>query len=275
MAIATSAEIWAIVPAAGIGARMRAALPKQYLPLLNHTVIDITLSKLLGLGSLAGVVVALAENDDLWTNSHFAKHEKVHTVIGGESRSDSVLAGLTWCLEKRKASAIERALQGEPDERPAEHKQGVLVQETNNKHHSEMWALVHDAARPCVSAEKIRELLAVGLSKAITETASGAILGVPSADTVKRVRDGIIMKTEDRSELWLAHTPQLFPAALLADAISAAKHRGVNITDEASAMEAAGAAVTVVQDRRDNIKITVAEDLIWAETILQKQGVQL
>jgi len=240
MSLTQHAEIWAIVPAAGFGSRMQSEIPKQYLPLLNRTVIEITLNKLLSISSIKGIVLVLNSEDNRWALSPLSSHSRIHRVSGGTERSGSVLNGLNYCLSNYS---------GDVDQ---------------------LWTLVHDAARPCVSIEKISELIDQGLRE--RHLRSGAILAVPCADTIKRVTGEKITQTVDRAELWSAHTPQFFPCGLLSDAITHARARGGDITDEASAVESIGGSVSVLRDRRDNIKITMPEDLLWAETILRQQG---
>ncbi len=222
---------------------MQAERPKQYLPLLGRTLIDITLQKILQLPEIAGIVVVLHPNDAFWDRTSLASHPKIHRVAGGPHRSDSVLNGLQYC-KKLSTDALQ-----------------------------DTWALVHDAARPCVSVEKIQALIRHAVHRAQNNEADGAILAVPVADTVKRVSEkNVIANTEDRTELWLAHTPQLFPMNRLRTALEKCEASGTPVTDEASAIEATGGKVDVVSDRRDNIKITLPEDLLWAETILKHQG---
>lgn len=230
--------IWAIVPAAGIGSRMQSQTPKQYLPLQGKTILEITLSKLLQLSRVKGVVVALHPQDNDWQQTSLHHHPKIHSVVGGEERADSVRCALEYCVAQAPGESV--------------------------------LALVHDAARPCVSLKKINELIDAVL--VCGDNVDGAILAVPCADTVKRVGGNEIKRTEDRSTLWLAHTPQLFSAKQLLEALNSAAQQGHIVTDESSAIEQAGGNVKVVSDRRDNIKVTVPEDLIWAETILAQQG---
>ncbi|MFL0805595.1 MAG: 2-C-methyl-D-erythritol 4-phosphate cytidylyltransferase [Agarilytica sp.] len=230
-------KIWAIVPAAGIGSRMQSETPKQYLPLLDQTLIEVTLKKLLQLDVIEGIVLPLHAEDIFWPTTSLYNHPQIHCVDGGAERSDSVLAGLKFCQSQ---PMCENA-----------------------------WVLVHDAARPCVTIEKIEHLISIASTATDYD---GAILAVPCADTVKRVEGHSISYTEDRSQLWLAHTPQFFPLPTLLSALEQALTEGKPITDEASAIEASGGKVNVVQDRRDNIKVTVPEDLLWAETLLKLQG---
>lgn len=128
------------------------------------------------------------------------------------------------------------------------------------------WVLVHDAARPCLPRADLDRLIAECTGDAI-----GGILALPIAETVKRVAKdeaGVarVAKSEDRSQLWLAQTPQMFRVGLLAQALHAAKGEP---TDEASAVERLGLQPRLVTGSRRNIKVTYAEDLAIAEAILQ------
>ena len=239
-------DIWAIIPAAGIGSRMNSDTPKQYLPLNGKTVLETTVEKLLSVGRVSGVVLALNPQDTYFSDTPLAKNPKVYIVEGGSERSESVLNALNYCQ-------LELAV-----------------------HDRNAWALVHDAARPCVTLEKIESLIDYCLDELPNDNSSkkisGAILAVPASDTVKRVDDcRTISNTEDRNGLWMAHTPQLFPLQVLQIAINKCFSNSVSITDEASAIEALGRIAKVVHDRRDNIKITMPEDLAWAEIILKNQ----
>lgn len=232
---ALSPQYWAIVPAAGIGARMCAAKPKQYLLLAGKTILEQTLERLLQLPFLAGVVVAVAEDDDFWPTLDIGHHEKIHKVIGGAERADSVLSALDFLQDKL----------GEQD-----------------------WVMVHDAARPCVELAAI-EILCAELG----DDPVGGILALPVTDTVKKVgSDNAIECTIDRRVLWLAQTPQLFRFQLLRDCLSQTLARKENITDEASAVELCGFTAKVVESTSDNIKITRPGDLALAEFILQNQA---
>ncbi|WP_040975622.1 2-C-methyl-D-erythritol 4-phosphate cytidylyltransferase [Necropsobacter massiliensis] len=126
------------------------------------------------------------------------------------------------------------------------------------------WVLVHDAARPCLNRQDLDRLLEI-------DDENGAILAVPVVDTVKRATaQQQIQHTEDRSQLWLAQTPQLFRADLLKTALQQAFAQGLSVTDEASAMELMGFRPHLVVGRGDNIKITRPEDLALAEFYLSR-----
>lgn len=226
-----SANLWALVPAAGAGRRMGADVPKQYLPLAGKTVLEVTLDKLHTVPGIRGIVVALAEDDTHFTT--LGCSGIVTRVIGGAERAESVYRGLAWLM----------AQGGERD-----------------------WVLVHDAARPCVRAKNIQCLI-----NRVQADGSGGILAAPVADTLKRAAGDQVEHAVSRDFLWAAHTPQMFRVGALFAALTQAFKAGLPITDEASAIEYAGGRVLLVPDSRDNIKITQPEDLRLAEHILLHQ----
>ncbi|PJG85970.1 2-C-methyl-D-erythritol 4-phosphate cytidylyltransferase [Conservatibacter flavescens] len=227
---ALSRNIIAVVPAAGVGSRMQADRPKQYLMLHGKTVLEHTLQRLLDYPIIEKIILAIAPNDRFIGQLPIIKHPKIQLVQGGETRADSVFAGLC-CIENPEQT----------------------------------WALVHDAARPCLRHEDLDKLLAV-------DDEHGGILAIPAVDTIKRAVDfQRILCTEDRSQLWLALTPQFFNARRLLGALKQAKEAGWVVTDEASAMEFAGFQPHLVAGRSDNIKITRSEDLALAEFYLGRR----
>jgi len=140
---------------------------------------------------------------------------------------------------------------------------------------AEDWVLVHDAARPALSAADLQRLLQYGGIDAV-----GALLAAPVADTVKRALDGggqigvrRCAATLPREALWLAQTPQMFRYAPLRAALERAVADGRTPTDEAQAMEWQGHAALLVQAQDSNIKITTATDLLLAQAILRQRGV--
>jgi 2-C-methyl-D-erythritol 2,4-cyclodiphosphate synthase/2-C-methyl-D-erythritol 4-phosphate cytidylyltransferase len=123
---------------------------------------------------------------------------------------------------------------------------------------------VHDGARPLVDPEDITRVIA-----AANETGA-AVLGTPTSDTVKRVIDGRVQETLDRSTLWSVQTPQVFRVALLREAQARASHDGFVGTDDTVLVERIGQPVTVVSGSRENIKVTVPEDLDRVRSILTR-----
>jgi 2-C-methyl-D-erythritol 4-phosphate cytidylyltransferase len=126
------------------------------------------------------------------------------------------------------------------------------------------WVLVHDAARPCLRRRDLDRLM-----DTLADDPVGGLLAVPVRDTMKRAdTTGRVCATEDRRGLWHALTPQMFRFEVLYSALTAARERHLAVTDEASAVEAAGLAPRLVEGRADNIKITRPEDLALAEFYL-------
>jgi len=219
---------WAIFPAAGVGARMEANCPKQYLPLAGRTVIEHSLDALLDHPAIRGGVVALSETDGYWGDLAYQHAKPVRRATGGAERCDSVLNALHVLADI--ASADD-------------------------------WVLVHDAARPCVRPDDISLLIEHCQSHPV-----GGILAVPVKDTIKQSNhNGHIIGTVDRESLWHAQTPQMFRIGMLRDALAQALSDGVLITDEASALEHIGQQPLLVEGHADNLKITRPEDLPLAE----------
>lgn len=228
-------KFWVIVPAAGRARRMGAAVPKQYLPLAGRTVLDWSLAPFLAHERVAGIVVVLAAQDPHWPQTELARQAKIVTTTGGAERMDSVLAGL-------------EILQG----------QAAL----------EDWVLVHDAARPCLSATDLQRLL-----DQLHDDAVGGLLAAPVVDTLKRADEGgRVARTVAREKLWRALTPQMFRRDVLQRALDRARRDGVLATDEAQAVEALGLQPKLVAGDADNIKITLPEDLPRAERILSARS---
>jgi 2-C-methyl-D-erythritol 4-phosphate cytidylyltransferase len=231
----TSSRVWAVVPAAGIGARVGAALPKQYLPLLGRPMIAHALVRVAGEGRVVAVAVALAEDDRWWPEVPLAGVAPVRRAPGGPERCHSVLNALD-------------ALAGEAG--------------------PEDWVLVHDAARPCVRREDVDRLLA-----AVSDHPVGGLLGLPVRDTMKRADgSGVVRETVSREGLWHALTPQVFRFGRLREALRQVVAAGGVVTDEAQALELAGHAPRILEGSPDNIKVTRPEDLALAELYLRAQG---
>ncbi|WP_250654759.1 2-C-methyl-D-erythritol 4-phosphate cytidylyltransferase [Alkalimarinus coralli] len=227
-------KYWVIVPAAGVGSRMMADRPKQYLPLAGKTVIEHTLNKLLTCKQFDTLLVGLSPEDCYWDALPVSRNDRIIRYDGGRERVDTVLNGLYAILGK-----------AEPDD----------------------WVLVHDVARPCVTIEDIDRLI-----RQLNDSETGGILGVPVADTVKRVERGCIVDTVDRSCLWRAYTPQMFRYQTLLNALEKGLKEGLQITDEASAIEALGVAPEMVLGSAENIKITQPGDLELAEIYLSREN---
>ncbi len=225
---------WAIIPAAGVGTRMGAHIPKQYLPLLGRPLLVHTVEKLLAVDELAAIVVAHSRNDMYWSALSCARDSRIREAEGGVTRAETVFNALTV----------------------------VLLEAAEND-----WVLVHDAARPCITTDAIKTLIAN-----VANSDVGGLSAAPITETIKKT-DGNnkVVATVNRDNLWVAQTPQIFRVGLLRDCLLAALTAGDAITDEASAIELAGFTPEVFQGRSDNIKITHPGDLALAELILQQQ----
>ncbi|MFT4926605.1 MAG: 2-C-methyl-D-erythritol 4-phosphate cytidylyltransferase [Phenylobacterium sp.] len=217
-------QIYCVIPAAGVGKRMQANHPKQYLTIDDKTIIEHTVTRLQQLPFISKIVIAISPGDQYFADLSLASDKGIQVVDGGLERVDSVLAGLT-ALAARAECAFDA------------------------------WVLVHDAARPNVSCQDIEKLVRECLAQN-----KGGILATPVKDTMKRGA-AEIEHTESRENLWHALTPQFFRLRLLIEALTSALADGVNVTDEASAVEHQNQPVLLVEGRADNIKITRPEDL--------------
>lgn len=223
-------SIWCIIPAAGIGARMQADRPKQYLMLQNRPLLSHVVNLFSAQIFIEKVVVVLNAKDHWWPTLPLDHPQKVLTAIGGKERVHSVLLG----LEFLKDYANEND-----------------------------WVFVHDAARPCLRTEDIMHLM-----QAIKDHPVGGLLGLPVVDTLKRVDENdAVMETVSRQGLWQAQTPQCFRYDILKKAIENALTQDQVVTDESSAIELLGLKPKMVLGHARNVKITFPEDLVFAEKL--------
>ena len=224
-----------IVPAAGVGKRMLASCPKQYLKINNLSILTHTTNRLLSHPKIAKVIIVLSDDDNYFEQTELANKTNVIRVLGGKERVDSVLNGL-------HAIDVEKY----------------------------PWVLVHDAARPCVTHDDIDKLI-----EQCIENNFGGLLAAQVVDTIKQnsqLGSGTVGSTIDRSNLWHAFTPQMYKTVELKQAIEHAKEQGLDITDESSAIELAGLPSLLILGRRDNIKITRPEDIALATFYLNQQA---
>lgn len=223
---------FALVPAAGGGARMGADCPKQYLPLSGVPLIRHTLQALSDVSAITRVFVVLAPDDRYWDSYDWSGLQSRITVLrcGGETRAASVTNGLRAMRESAMADD---------------------------------WVLVHDAARACLSRAHVEKLIGE-----VGDDPVGGLLAVPVADTLKRAQTGNrVEATVPREGLWQAQTPQMFRHGLLLDALQKAPV----VTDEASAIEAVGLHPRLVAADATNLKVTYPLDLRLAEWILHNR----
>ena len=221
----------ALIPAAGTGSRMGGTLPKQYLALGTRPLLYHAIARLCTHPAIERVCVILASDDRRFETYDWkpfaAKLEPLY--VGGDSRAATVL------------NALERI---------------------SGRANADDWILVHDAARPCLSAQMLDRLIGE-----VGDDRAGGLLAVPVADTLKLADDDRrSIRTESRAGLWQAQTPQMFRYDLLLRALRSCDL--AQATDEAAAVEALGLKPKLVQSDATNLKVTHAQDLALAQLIL-------
>jgi len=228
----TSERFFGLIPAAGAGERMGLATPKQYLELLGRPMLYHSVKALLANDRIDTVFVVLAPGD-----REFRQH--------GWDEFGERVAPLYCGGASRRDSVLNGLVAASSTAQPDD------------------WMLVHDAARPCLGQHELQRLVdTLGADEV------GGILAVPVADTLKRAdAAGRIQTTEPREPLWQAQTPQMFRHGLLLQALS----RSAKVSDEAGAIEALGLKPKLVQGSAMNLKVTYAEDLQLAQTILKNR----
>ena len=225
----------ALIPAAGVGSRFGASIPKQYTRLLGKTVLQHTIDVFAANSRIAHIAVVISPNDE-WFDASIALPPQANVYrVGGASRAESIANGLQTLLHTKR------------------------IVETDT-------VLVHDAARCCLPQTALNRLL-----DAVAQDTHhvGAILAIPVADTLKRqaIAAPRIAQTVSREHLWQAQTPQAFQAALLHRALLQADW--TQITDDASAVEQLGVSPILVEGDSRNIKLTRPDDALLAAWFLQ------
>jgi 2-C-methyl-D-erythritol 4-phosphate cytidylyltransferase len=240
-------QVFAILPAAGVGTRMAASQPKQFLELNGLPILIHSLRAFAAVPRVTSIYVAVRQNEMERVEAQVAEHAaefrsagrthaaQIHVVAGGDNRQESVTRAL---------AALECA---EDD----------IV-------------LVHDAVRPLIDTATIERTI-----DAVAEHGA-AIVGLPAIDTVKQVErtahGALVTSTIPREFVVLAQTPQGFRCGLLRRAFAEATEDGFVGTDEASVVERAGHPVAVVPGSQVNLKITQPGDLALAEFYLRQRG---
>ena len=224
---------FALLPAAGIGARMGAVHPKQYLLIHGRPMIWHAIRAFERHPAISRTHVVISNQDGWWDGFDWSAFSKLVVLrCGGDTRAQSVLNGLRAC-----APEVDGGVRGDD------------------------WMLVHDAARPCLSFALLDKLLAE-----LDADPVGGILAAPVSDTLKRQTEaGRIAATVPRAGLWGAQTPQMFRHVTLLQAL---EQVGSEVTDEASAIEALGLAPKLVESDLTNLKVTYPRDLDVATWLL-------
>jgi 2-C-methyl-D-erythritol 4-phosphate cytidylyltransferase len=221
----------ALLVAAGSGERLGAERPKAFVELAGRPLLQWSIDALAGVRAIERIVVALPP-DVPGLPAEIAAPAYTQTTAGGSTRSESVRL------------ALEAAGAGDP-------------------------VLVHDAARPLLTAELAERVLAA----AERDAADGAIAAAPVTDTIKQAgEDGVVLGTLERAALWAVQTPQVFRRAPLERALAVPRDVLAQATDDAWLLERSGCRVLVVPAPRENIKVTTALDLIVAEGLLERRA---
>ena len=227
---------FALIPAAGVGARLAAGSPKQYLPVAGKPMLRHALDAFLASEAIRHTYVVVSAGDEQ-IGAALPPAGVTALRCGGATRMETILNAL-------------RALAGTIGD--------------------DDWVLVHDAARPGLTAALIARLIA-----AVGDDDVGGLLALPVVDTVKRAAAGAendrgvaVGETVSRDGLWLAQTPQMFRYRLLVRALEAAEATPERITDDASAVEALGLSPKLVEGHPRNLKVTLPADIRIAEMYL-------
>lgn len=227
-------RVIALIPAAGMGKRMAAGMNKQYLQLGDRPILAHTIAVFEAAPFVDDIYLIIPEDEIPYSRENVVERygfSKVRQIVaGGSERQHSVLNGLR---------AIKQA--GEDDT-----------------------VVIHDGVRPFIPLSVIES------SVETARTHDGALVAVPVKDTVKIVKDGVVLETPPRETLWLAQTPQTFRYGIIRDAYEQADADHWLGTDDASLVERLGKSVQIVLGSYGNFKITTPEDLILAEAFLKK-----
>ena len=223
-----------VIPCAGTGSRAGVDIPKQYALLAGLPMVIHTLKAFAEVTGLGQALLVVSPQDQMMADL-LAKHtQPAFSLVlrGGATRAQSVLGGL------RQLEAL-----------------GVDHQD---------WVLVHDAARCLITPRLIQALLDACFADEV-----GGLLALPLPDTLKSSLQGRVAQTLNRSDKWLAQTPQMFRLGALAQALAAGHEM---LTDEASAMEALGMSPVLVEGASFNFKVTYPPDFVLAEDLLRSRA---
>ncbi len=260
-----------VVVAAGVGKRFGSQMPKQYTHIGGQTVLQHSIAALSKVHQLSTCYLVISEEDTIAKTLNFSM--PIKWVIGGKERMNSVFNAVQMIWQQYQNPFNDKAF----SEKASHHA------------YDNHWVLIHDAARPCVNPSDIEKLITQTTQQFLQQShqqshqqsqqkqgqeSAGGLLAVPVRDTVKQIihaQDKVLaQKTLDRSQLWLAQTPQIFPLVTLYDYLSQAIEQTIAFTDEASLFEHFGKQPLLVEGSHSNIKLTFPEDLQFAQVYLEK-----
>ena len=256
-----------VVVAAGVGKRFGNQMPKQYTHIGSQTVLQHSIAALSKVQQLNNCYLVISEEDMIAKTLGFSM--PIEWVIGGKERMNSVFNAVKTIWQQYQNPLSDKAFSDK------------------DSHHAydNHWVLIHDAARPCVNPSDIEKLITQTTQQFSQQShqqsqqeraqeSAGGLLAIPVRDTVKQIihaQDKVLaQKTLDRSQLWLAQTPQIFPLATLYDYLIQAIEQTIAFTDEASLFEHFGKQPLLVEGSHSNIKLTFPEDLQFAQVYLAK-----
>lgn len=262
-----------VVVAAGVGKRFGSQMPKQYTHIGGQTVLQHSIAALSKVQQLSTCYLVVSEEDMIAKTLGFSM--PIEWVIGGKERMNSVFNAVKTIWQQYQNPLSDKTFN--------DHAFNDKAFSDKDSHHAydNHWVLIHDAARPCVNPSDIEKLITQTTQQFLQQSqqeqkqdSAGGLLAVPVRDTVKQIihaQDKVLaQKTLDRSQLWLAQTPQIFPLATLYDYLTQAIEQTIAFTDEASLFEHFGKQPLLVEGSHSNIKLTFPEDLQFAQVYLAK-----
>jgi 2-C-methyl-D-erythritol 4-phosphate cytidylyltransferase len=234
-------KLWALIPCGGSGSRAHSEIPKQYRVIAGKPMVVHTLTAFEQVIRLEGGFVVIAPEDDYLAAMLNKLENTIFLIasVAGNTRAKTVFNGLKALLSHGAADTD--------------------------------WVLVHDAARCLITPAQIDALIDACLHDEGGDVIGG-LLALPLPDTLKKEQAGRVAETLNRSNKWLAQTPQMFRIGALMQALAAAGDlsdaSNALITDESSAMERLGHAPKLVRGSSQNFKVTYHEDFALAEAVL-------
>lgn len=262
-----------VVVAAGVGKRFGNQMPKQYAHISGQTVLQHSIAALSKVHQLSSCYLVISEEDTIAKTLNFSM--PIEWVIGGKERMNSVFNAVQTIWQQYQNPLSDKTFNDQAFSDKA------FNEKASHHAYDNHWVLIHDAARPCVNPSDIEKLITQTtqqflqqLQQEQKQESAGGLLAVPVRDTVKQIihaQDKVLaQKTLDRSQLWLAQTPQIFPLATLYDYLTQAIEQMIAFTDEASLFEHFGKQPLLVEGSHSNIKLTFPEDLQFAQVYLAK-----
>ena len=229
-------QVIAIIPAAGVGARMGLTKAKQFIDLCGKPILAVTLSHFQKCNLVDGIVLVVSQDDVDYCKREIVNRYKLSKVfkviVGGKRRQDSVRKGVESVADSCR------------------------------------WVLIHDGVRPLVTTGLIERVI-----KAAKDFRA-VITGLPVKETVKEIDgQGRVLRTVDRSQLWLIQTPQIFRWEDINLAHQKAlAHGWEEATDDAFLIEKMGIPVKIIEGEGNNIKVTTPQDLDMARFLISKKS---